>query len=121
MGLYDLWHMPVLMRRPPDTVDQILNRTFDAGQFDELETVWMLSACVYSCLFFCDLTVTCYSHSVAAANDVDPTRNGLPFDSTPTQFDGQFFVETQLVGTGFPGYAFARFLSHPSAYSHRTR
>ena len=27
-----------------DTVDQILARTNDAGQFDELETVWMLSA-----------------------------------------------------------------------------
>ena len=43
------------------------------------------------------------SHSVAAANDVDPTRNGLPFDSTPSVFDGQFFVETQLAGTAFPG------------------
>lgn len=29
-----------------DTVDQILARTFDAGEFDELETVWMLSAYV---------------------------------------------------------------------------
>lgn len=29
-----------------DTVDQILARTNDAGQFDELETVWMLSAYV---------------------------------------------------------------------------
>ena len=47
---------------------------------------------------------TSISHSVAAANDVDPTRNGLPFDSTPGHFDGQFFVETQLRGTGFPGY-----------------
>ena len=27
-----------------DTVDQILARTNDAGDFDELETVWMLSA-----------------------------------------------------------------------------
>ena len=31
-------------RRSADTVDQILARVFDAGQFDELETVWMLSA-----------------------------------------------------------------------------
>lgn len=43
------------------------------------------------------------SHSVAAANDIDPNLQGLPFDSTPTQFDGQFFVDTQLKGTGFPG------------------
>ena len=67
-------------------MDQILARTMDAGQFDELETVWMLSA-----------------HSIAASNDVDPTRVGLPFDSTPGIFDSQFFVETQLRGTAFPG------------------
>lgn len=49
------------------------------------------------------------SHSVAAANDVDPARNGLPFDSTPERFDGQFFVDTQLRGTGFPGSVFKYF------------
>lgn len=27
-----------------DTVDQILSRLNDAGQFDQLETVWLLSA-----------------------------------------------------------------------------
>ena len=43
------------------------------------------------------------SHSVAAANDVDPTIQGLPFDSTPGLFDSQFFVETQLRGVAFPG------------------
>ncbi|KAJ3010729.1 hypothetical protein NUW54_g2390 [Trametes sanguinea] len=49
-------------------------------------TVWLLTA-----------------HTVAAANDVDPTRSGLPFDSTPELWDTQFFVETQLRGTLFPG------------------
>ena len=34
---------------------------------------------------------------------VDPTIPGTPFDSTPFTFDTQFFVETQLRGTGFPG------------------
>ena len=34
----------MLIRFYIDTVDQILARTNDAGQFDELETVWMLSA-----------------------------------------------------------------------------
>lgn len=29
---------------PTDTVDQIINRVNDAGEFDELELVWMLSA-----------------------------------------------------------------------------
>ena len=28
---------------------------------------------------------------------------GTPFDSTPSAFDSQFFVETLLVGTVFPG------------------
>nr|AAD46494.1 lignin peroxidase [Phanerodontia chrysosporium] len=75
-----------LVTEPFHSVDQILARMADAGEFDELETVWLLSA-----------------HSVAAANDVDPTRNGLPFDSTPGIFDTQFFVKTQLAGTTFPG------------------
>lgn len=43
------------------------------------------------------------SHSIAASNDVDPTVVGLPFDSTPEQFDGQFFLDTQLRGVLFPG------------------
>ena len=43
------------------------------------------------------------SHTVAAANDIDPSVQGLPFDSTPGIFDSQFFVETQLRGTIFPG------------------
>ena len=43
------------------------------------------------------------SHTIAAANDVDPKKSGLPFDSTPSIFDTQFFVETQLRGVLFPG------------------
>ena len=34
---------------------------------------------------------------------VDPTIPRTPFDSTPNRFDTQFFVETQLRGTLFPG------------------
>nr|P11542.2 RecName: Full=Ligninase H2; AltName: Full=Diarylpropane peroxidase; AltName: Full=LG4; AltName: Full=Lignin peroxidase; Flags: Precursor [Phanerodontia chrysosporium]CAA33621.1 lignin peroxidase [Phanerodontia chrysosporium] len=75
-----------LVPEPFHTIDQVLARMLDAGGFDEIETVWLLSA-----------------HSIAAANDVDPTISGLPFDSTPGQFDSQFFVETQLRGTAFPG------------------
>nr|P11543.1 RecName: Full=Ligninase LG5; AltName: Full=Diarylpropane peroxidase; AltName: Full=Lignin peroxidase; Flags: Precursor [Phanerodontia chrysosporium]AAA33734.1 ligninase precursor [Phanerodontia chrysosporium]AAA33739.1 lignin peroxidase precursor [Phanerodontia chrysosporium]CAA39033.1 lignin peroxidase [Phanerodontia chrysosporium] len=75
-----------LVPEPFHSVDQIIDRVFDAGEFDELELVWMLSA-----------------HSVAAANDIDPNIQGLPFDSTPGIFDSQFFVETQLAGTGFTG------------------
>ena len=43
------------------------------------------------------------SHTVAAADKVDTTIPGTPFDSTPEIFDSQFFVETQLRGTLFPG------------------
>nr|AAA33741.1 lignin peroxidase lpoB [Phanerodontia chrysosporium] len=75
-----------LVPEPFHTVDQIIARVNDAGEFDELELVWMLSA-----------------HSVAAVNDVDPTVQGLPFDSTPGIFDSQFFVETQFRGILFPG------------------
>ena len=69
-----------------DTVDKILARFNDAGGFDELEVVWFLIA-----------------HTIAAQNDVDPTIPRTPFDSTPTIFDGQFFIDTQLRGVSFPG------------------
>ncbi|KAJ3540323.1 hypothetical protein NM688_g6242 [Phlebia brevispora] len=75
-----------LVPEPFDTVDTILARFNDAGGFDELETVWFLIA-----------------HTVAAQNDIDPTIPRTPFDSTPELFDGQFFIETQLRGTLFPG------------------
>ncbi|PSR92239.1 hypothetical protein PHLCEN_2v4769 [Hermanssonia centrifuga] len=42
-------------------------------------------------------------HSIAAQNDIDPTIPRTPFDSTPNLMDGQFFIETQLRGTSFPG------------------
>lgn len=41
---------------------------------------------------------------MAAADKVDTTIPGTPFDSTPHLFDTQFFVETQLRGTQFPGF-----------------
>ncbi|KAL1948279.1 hypothetical protein VTO73DRAFT_12354 [Trametes versicolor] len=77
-----------LVPEPFHTPDQIFDRLADAseGEFDPILTVWLLTA-----------------HTVAAANDVDPTKSGLPFDSTPEIWDTQFFVETQLRGTLFPG------------------
>ena len=42
-------------------------------------------------------------HTIAAADHVDPSIPGTPFDSTPGVFDTQFFVETQLRGILFPG------------------
>ncbi|KAI1788395.1 Mn peroxidase MNP3 [Ganoderma leucocontextum] len=73
---------------PFDTVDSILSRFSDAGGFSAAEVVALLS-----------------SHTIAAADLVDPTIPGTPFDSTPEIFDTQFFIETQLLGTLFPGTA----------------
>ena len=48
-------------------------------------------------------TYVCFfSHSVAAADHVDESIPGSPFDSTPGLFDTQVFVEVQLRGTLFP-------------------
>ncbi|KAL7277389.1 class II peroxidase [Trametes coccinea BRFM310] len=71
---------------PFDTVDSILARFSDAGGFTAAEVVALLA-----------------SHTVAAADHVDPSIPGTPFDSTPELFDTQFFIETQLRGTLFPG------------------
>ena len=68
-----------------DSVDKILARFLDVG-FQDFEVVWLLSA-----------------HTIAAADFVDPTIPRTPFDSTPGIFDTQFFIETQLKGTSFPG------------------
>ncbi|KAK7045735.1 fungal class II heme-containing peroxidase [Paramarasmius palmivorus] len=77
----------LLVPEPFDTVDSILARFADAGPgFSAAEVVALLA-----------------SHSVAAADHVDPTIPGTPFDSTPEIFDSQFFIETQLRGTSFPG------------------
>ncbi|KAJ3479165.1 hypothetical protein NLI96_g9256 [Meripilus lineatus] len=73
---------------PFDSVDSILARFADAGGFSTVEVVWLL-----------------ISHTIAAADLVDPTIPGTPFDSTPGTFDTQFFLETQLKGTLFPGTA----------------
>ena len=70
---------------PQDSVDKILARMADGG-FSSDELVYLLA-----------------SHTVARADDVDPHFKQLPFDTTPFTFDSQFFLETLLVGTGFPG------------------
>ena len=64
-----------------------MERFLDVG-FQDFEVVWLLSA-----------------HTIAAADLVDPTIPRTPFDSTPAIFDTQFFIETQLRGTSFPGRA----------------
>lgn len=43
-------------------------------------------------------------HSIAAADRVDSSVPGSPFDSTPYAFDSQFFIETLLRGESYPGY-----------------
>ncbi|PPR02527.1 hypothetical protein CVT24_001953 [Panaeolus cyanescens] len=70
---------------PTDDVTSILARFADAG-FSPAEAVALLS-----------------SHTVAAADVVDVTIPGTPFDSTPFTFDTQVFLEVLLKGRLFPG------------------
>ncbi|KAF8889952.1 heme peroxidase [Infundibulicybe gibba] len=74
-----------LIPEPTDSVDTILARMADAG-FSASELVDLLA-----------------SHSIGFQEQIDPSISGSPFDSTPTAFDSQFFVETLLKGTLFPG------------------
>ncbi|KAJ7070455.1 manganese peroxidase [Mycena belliarum] len=75
-----------LVPEPQDSVDSILARFADAGNFSPFEVVSLLA-----------------SHSIARADVVDPTIDAAPFDSTPFTFDTQVFLEVLLKGTGFPG------------------
>ncbi|KXN90157.1 Versatile peroxidase VPL1 [Leucoagaricus sp. SymC.cos] len=84
-----------LVPEPFDSVDKILARFEDAG-FSPREVVALLA-----------------SHSVAASDTLEPgvlrmltdkLHRSVPFDSTPSEFDTQFFVETLLKGTAFPGH-----------------
>ncbi|KAF9477501.1 manganese peroxidase 1 [Pholiota conissans] len=70
---------------PTDTVTAILERFADAG-FAPEEAIALLS-----------------SHTIAAADVVDVTIPGTPFDSTAGTFDTQVFLEVLLKGTAFPG------------------
>ncbi|TDL25368.1 manganese peroxidase 2 [Rickenella mellea] len=70
---------------PFQPVSTILARMADAG-FSSDELVALLA-----------------SHTIAAADEVDTTIPGTPFDSTADQFDTQIFIETQLRGLTFPG------------------
>jgi manganese peroxidase len=75
-----------LIPEPQDSVDKILARFEDAGNFSPFEVVSLLA-----------------SHSIARADKVDETIDAAPFDSTPFTFDTQIFLEVLLKGVGFPG------------------
>ncbi|CAL1697138.1 unnamed protein product [Somion occarium] len=66
---------------PFHSADQIFARMEDAG-FSPEEVAQLMAA-----------------HSVGAQHLIDPTVNNAPLDSTPEDFDAQFFVETLLEGT----------------------
>ncbi|KAJ6551134.1 manganese peroxidase 3 [Mycena capillaripes] len=76
---------PGLVPEPQDSITTILAR-FAEVDFSPEEVVALLA-----------------SHTIAAADHVDPTIPGSPFDSTPGIFDTQLFIETQLRGILFPG------------------
>jgi manganese peroxidase len=69
-----------------DTADTIPTRFDDAGAFTPSEAVALLA-----------------SYSIAAADYVDLSMPGPPFNSTPGVFDTQFLIDTQLRGTLSPG------------------
>ncbi|PPQ72767.1 hypothetical protein CVT26_003149 [Gymnopilus dilepis] len=75
-----------LVPEPFDNVEKILARMQAGGNFSPQEVIALLS-----------------SHSVAGADTVIPGFEGVPFDSTPSVFDTQIFVEVQLRGTFFTG------------------
>ncbi|KAJ6458234.1 heme peroxidase [Mycena sanguinolenta] len=77
---------PSLVPEPFDTITSALERFAEVG-FSPAEVVALLA-----------------SHTIAAADNVDPTIPGTPFDSTPGIFDTQLFVEMQLRGVLFPGH-----------------
>ncbi|PPQ96992.1 hypothetical protein CVT26_006420 [Gymnopilus dilepis] len=78
---------PDLVPEPFDSVDKILSRFASVG-FSPEEVVALLS-----------------SHSIAGADTVDPTIPGTPFDSTPSIYDTNIFIDVLLKGTLFPGTA----------------
>lgn len=67
---------------PADSVDSILSRFADAG-FSSNEVIHLLA-----------------SHTVARSDTIIPDHPATPFDSTPFDFDTQFFLETLLKGDG---------------------
>ncbi|EJD02557.1 manganese peroxidase 3 [Fomitiporia mediterranea MF3/22] len=69
---------------PADSVDTILSRFADAG-FTTAEVIHLLA-----------------SHTVARSDTIVPDHQAVPFDSTPFDFDTQFFLETLLKGTAVP-------------------
>jgi len=77
---------PNLVPEPFDSVEMILARMLAAGNFAPQEVIALLS-----------------SHSVAGADTIIPDLQGVPFDSTPSVFDTQIFLEVQLRGTIFTG------------------
>ncbi|KAI9509487.1 manganese peroxidase 1 [Russula earlei] len=70
---------------PFQSVTTILDRFSDAG-FDKGAVIALLA-----------------SHTIAAADKIDITVPGAPFDSTPYSFDSQFYIETSLRGGTYPG------------------
>ncbi|KAJ7446321.1 heme peroxidase [Mycena latifolia] len=74
-----------LVPEASDSVDKMLARVGDAGLSPE-ELVDLLA-----------------SHSIGLQEHIDPTISGTPFDSTPAVFDTNFYLETLLRGTLWPG------------------
>lgn len=68
-----------LVPEPQDTIDEILARFADAGDFTSDDVVSLLA-----------------SHTVARADHVDPGLNAAPFDSTPFTVSPSFYTLIQV-------------------------
>ncbi|THH30256.1 hypothetical protein EUX98_g3941 [Antrodiella citrinella] len=77
-----------LIPAPFHSADEIFSRMGDAG-FSPQEVVALSAA-----------------HSIPCVDDATPPQNE-PLDSTPQEFDSQFFLETLLEGSDYPGNASA--------------
>jgi cytochrome c peroxidase len=73
-----------IIPQPVNTTDQLLKAFANAG-FSPEEFIALLT-----------------SHTVAGADDFSPPLQGVPFDSTPSVFDTNIFIDVLLNGTLFP-------------------
>ena len=87
-----------------DSVTSILARMNDAGGFSPADVVALLASHSVAGADTVDVTVNISSSSICCGAHLNSQIPGTPFDSTPSLFDTQIFIEVQLKGTLFPGY-----------------
>ncbi|TFY81720.1 hypothetical protein EWM64_g2297 [Hericium alpestre] len=92
----------LLVPEPSDGTDKIFSRMEDAG-FSIIDTVNLLASHTVAAQDKVDASIPARLHGLSFWVLLTISYQGTPFDSTPSMFDSQFFVETLLQGTLFPG------------------